>query len=79
MLSAAKERIVKVDLDKIDRLAREISAKISEYLLVENMTGAEVSLALSKAFYIIVEAWIEYEKETAQHDRGVDSGGVMGL
>ena len=54
--------MMKVDTDKIDRLASEISEKIMEHLLQEPMTGAEIILALNKACYNVTEAWLEDQK-----------------
>lgn len=70
MLAAAKSRVVKLNIDKVNRLADDIIAAINQHLDEEPMTGAEVIQALNKAAYLVTKTWIEAQKEPEKRARG---------
>jgi len=56
---------MKIDTEKVDRLAKEIRDHISQHLLRNSMTGAEIALALNKVTYLIVHIQAEEKRPKA--------------
>lgn len=66
-MSAAKSKVVIVDLEKVEQLTVEIMQKINECLHKEVMTAPEVVLALNTVAYHVMQARTELDEELKSH------------
>lgn len=61
-MSPAKNKIVIIDVEKVERLTRELVDTVNEHFSQETLTGPEVVMALETVAYHVMKAHVEFKQ-----------------
>lgn len=78
-MAAAKSKVIRVDMDKVDKCSQEIQEAVNKFLCQVSMIGAELVLALNKACYNVIDAWVEADEERVAIERNAAVSRVTNL